>query len=260
MTRALVLVAAMVAVAGAYPMTLPVRTAAQRAAIEQAFRARNREHWITVEVDARGFVSHAVTDDPNLVPSAQWTASDLERIRSFLRGNIDLTGIGARVIADVEQDGVLIYGLHGARLAKISLERVVELGHPPELEIRSSFEIAGTPSLEPEAVTRTLVGTSVQDRTDYGKGRPMFTRKRTLVLRAADIHTYSVVHADGARVRVLYCSEPRVDPLPADPGWGDVSLVGQHFEPSVLRIVDAITGERLAIAAASCDALSNVRD
>ena len=258
--RALALVCALVATADAYPMIVPVRTDVERAAIAQAFRARNREHWITVEVDARGFVSHIVTDDPNLVPSPQWTASDLTRIRSFLRGNVDFTGIGPRVIADLEQDGVLIFGHHGARLAKISLDRVVDLGHPPMLEIRSSFEIVGTPALEPEAITKALVGTAVHELAEYGKGRTMFTRRRTLVLRAADIHTHSVVHAEGASVRVIYCSEPRIDALPPDAGWGDVGLVGQHFEPAVLRLVDAMTGERLAIPARTCDELSNVRD
>ena len=258
--RALALVLAMVATAGAYPMTVPLRTAGQRVAIEQAFRARNREHWITVEVDARGFVSHLVTDDPNLVPSAAWTPGELGRVRSFLRGNVDLIGIGPRVIADLEQDGVLIYGLRGARLAKISLEREVSLGHPPELEIRSSFEITGTPAVDPQAITSALVGASVLERTDYGKGHTMFTRQRTLALRTGDVSTKSVVHADGARVRVVFCSEPRVEPLPPDPGWGDVAVLGQRFEPSVLRVIDAITGERLALAARSCDELSNVRD
>jgi len=258
--RALAIVLALVATADAYPMTIPLRSDVERAAIAQAFRARNREHWITVEVDARGFVDHIVTDDPNLVPSPQWTPSDLARIRSFLRGNVDFTGIGPRVIGELEQEGVFLFGRRGARLAKISLDRVVDRGHAPMLEIRSSFEIIGTPALEPEAITKALVGTEVRELAEYGKGRTMFTRRRTLALRAADIRTHSVVHAEGASVRLLYCSEPRVDALPPDPGWGDVALVGQHFEPGVLRVVDAITGERLAIAARTCDELSNVRN
>jgi hypothetical protein len=258
--RALAIVAALAASAAAYPMVAPVRTAIERAAIAQAFRARNRERWITVEVDARGFVNHLVTDDPNLVPSAAWTPSDLERIRSFLRGNIDFTGIGPRVIADLEQDGVLLYGLHGARLAKISLDRTVRPAQTTTLEIRASFEIAGTPALTPEAAAAKLAGTSVGELAEYGKGHPMFTRTRTIALRAEDIHTTSVVHADGDRIRLVYCSEPRVLALPPDPGWGDVALVGQHFDPPVLRVVDAITGEHLALVARSCDELANVRD
>ena len=159
--RALALVLALAGSAAAYPMIVPVRTSIERAAIAQAFRARNREHWITVEVDARGFVNHVITDDPNLVPSLAWTPGDVDRIRSFLRGNTDLTGIGPRVIADLEPDGVLLFGRRGARLAEISLERNADPGQPPTLEIRSRFEIAGTPVVDRDALTAALVGTTV---------------------------------------------------------------------------------------------------
>ena len=88
----------------------------------------------------------------------------------------------------------------------------------------------------------------------------MFSRRRTLTLHADNIYTHSVTHADGDWIRVVFRSEPR-DQAPApDPGWGDVALVAQHFEPGVLRIVDAITGERLAFPAKTCDELANVRD
>jgi hypothetical protein len=247
--------------AAAYPMVLPVRSEARRAAIAQAFRARNREHWITVEVDARGFVTHAITDDPNLVPSPAWSPSDLERIRSFLRGNVELTGIGPRVIADIDQEGVLLFGRHGARLAKIDLERVAEPGKPPQLEIRAAFEIEGTPAVDRDDLTKTLAGTQVVEIDDYGKDdRTMFTRRRTVALREVDIRTTAVAHADGDRVRLVFCSEPKLTAAPADPAWGDVALVGQRFEPALIHVVDAITAERLTLSAKSCDALSNVRE
>ncbi len=223
-------------------------------------RARNREHWITVEVDARGFVNHVITDDPNLVPSLAWTPGDMDRIRSFLRGNIDLTGIGPRVIADLEPNGMMIFGRRGARLATISLERNTDPGQPPTLEIRSMFEIAGTPVIDRDAVTAALVGTTVGELAEYGTDHTMFSRRRTITLRADDIHTRSIVHADGDRVRVLFCSEPKLAAQPPDPGWGDIALVAQHFEPSVLRVVDAITGERVTPPAKTCDELANVRD
>jgi|HubBroStandDraft_6_1064221.scaffolds.fasta_scaffold05072_8 hypothetical protein len=259
--RALALVLALASSAAAYPMVAPVRTPVERAAIAQAFRARNREHWLTVDVDARGFVNHIITDDPNLVPSVAWTPADMERIRSFLRGNIDFTGIGQRVIADLEPDGVLIFGARGARLAQISLERnAIFNGQPPTLEIRSTFEIAGTPSVERDAVTAALVGTTVGELAEYGTDHTMFSRRRAITLRAEDIKTRSVIHADGDRVRVLYCSEPKLAAQPPDPGWGDIALVAQHFDPSVLRVVDAITGERLTPPAKTCDELANVRD
>jgi hypothetical protein len=257
--RALAILVALTTSAAAYPMIAPLRSEAQRAAIVQAFRARNREHWLTVEVDKRGFVDHIVTDDPNLVPSPQWTASELERIRSFLRGNVDFTGIGPRVIADLEQDGVLIYGMHGARLAKISLDRDT-LSGKPTLEIRAAFEIVGTPVITPEQAAAKVAGASVRELASYGKARTMFTRTRSLVLRAADIRTTSIVHADGDRVRVVFCSEPHVDALAADPSWGDVALLEQRFEPAILRVTDAISGEVLATPARNCDALGNVRE
>ena len=256
--RSVAILLALAGSAAAYPMILPLRTKVERAAVEQAFRARNREHWITVEVDARGFVDHVVTDDPNLVPSAAWTPDDLARIRSFLRGNVDLTGIGPRVIAELQQDGVLLFGLHGARLAKISLDR--DPGQPPRLEIRSSFEIAATPTVTRDAVAAKLAGTTVTELTGYGHDRTMFTRRRAVTLRTGDVHTTSIVHADGDRIRLLFCSEPHLDALPPDPSWGNVALIEQRFEPAALVIVDAVTGARVAPSVRTCDALSNVRD
>jgi hypothetical protein len=257
--RALAIIVALTTTVAAYPMLAPLRTEAQRAAIAQAFRARNREHWLTVEVDPRGFVNHVITDDPGLVPSPQWTASDLERIRSFLRGNVDFTGIGPRVIADLEQAGLLLYGVRGARLAKISLERNLDSGQPT-LEIRAAFEIVGAPAITPEQAAARVAGARVRELDSYGKVRTMFTRTRSLVLRAAEIRTTSVVHADGDRVRVVFCSEPHVDALPADPSWGDVGLLAQQLEPAILGVVDAISGEALPTSARNCDALGNVRN
>jgi hypothetical protein len=260
MRAAAAIVIGLAGTAAAYPLILPVRTAVERAAIEQAFRARNREHWITVEVDARGFVTHAITDDPNLVPSPAWTPSDFERIRSFLRGNVDFTGIGPRVIADVEHEGLFLFGRRGARLATIEVERVADPGQPAQLEIHATFEIPGTPAVDRDDLTKSLVGTQVVEIDDYGKdGRTMFTRRRTVTLREPDIHTVAFAHADGDRVRLVFCSEPKLAAPPPDPGWGDVALVGQRFEPALLHVVDAMTAERLKLSAKTCDALSNVR-
>ena len=257
--RALSVLVALTTSAAAYPMIVPLRSDAQRAAIAQAFRARNREHWLIVEVDKHGFVDHVVTDDPNLVPSPQWTAGELERIRSFLRGNVDFTGIGPRVIGELEHYGVLLYGVHGLRLATISLDRDTTSGKPT-LEIRATFEIVATPTITPEQATAKVAGASVREVASYGKARTMFTRTRSLVLRATDIRTTGIVHADGDRVRVVFCSEPHVDALPADPSWGDVALLEQRFEPAILRVTDAVSGDVLPTSARNCAALGNVRE
>jgi hypothetical protein len=254
--RAFAVVLALAGSAAAYPMIVPTRTPVERAAIEQALRTRNREHWITVEVDTRGFVSHIVTDDPNLVPSAAWTPSDLARIRSFLRGNIDLTGIGPRVIDELQQDGVFLYGVRGAHLATISLDRNTDPGHPPELEIHASFEVMAAPTMSRDQLATRLVGTTVTEHAGYGRDRTMFTRTRSITVRAEDVHTTTAIHADGDRVHALFCAEVRIDALPPDPGWGDVTLVAQWFEHGAIA-VDAVTGDR--VPATTCRALSNVR-
>lgn len=236
--------------AAAYPLNLPTKPAAELAKVEETFRARNPQHWTAVDLDRRGFVRRAVTDDADLV------AMDVTVIRDLLRTNADLFGIDAADADRVGSNGssnMLVYAdeVGMAHLVEIAVTRTGDT-----LEIAVKFRTRITPKVTMDDVLARVLGKdyavivtepppSLIDCAMQPGGRA--NCKRRGPVRRPDRFTATVdnvraetsLFARGSTIRLVHCIDVEPDPRVTAP-----HPIGNA--PALPLVVDAVTGAKVS--------------
>lgn len=268
------------------PAKLPKVSAAAVAKREAEFRKRNTQAWSTVEVDQRGFIKHAVTDDPALVPNvssanhiATWPAADDAKLRDFLRANADLFGIDAADVDRLPPGGshlLLVDTIGGAILGEINIQYLAFPNRPPRLDITVMFRVHAKPKLTEDDVAKRVIGAKYADTVGYaepphrdcamtplgGAGCKMpilHTIHQDVTIAKPDVRVVTWLWNDNDTLRLVTCIDAAdVGAPPADPAWGkDVgaaehALVPQGHAPQLPLVVDAVTGDTIATHVKNC--------
>jgi hypothetical protein len=277
--------------APSYPVVVPLRSKAFVAAREAEFRKRNPQRWSTVEVNARGFVSHVHTDDPALVPEIhkepngwwRWTDPSLDRVRALLRRNADLFGIDRAMIDRIDARSLVVTDVvDTALVGEIVLQRFALADHPAELDITTMFSVHLEPKFSIAEATKRVIGRSYEETDGFG-APPMIDcamtpagaagcktpvvqrQKRDVTLAAGDLRTVTWLHADSDRIRLVRCIDAgNLAPMqPGKPGLGlnERSFAPLDHAPALPLVVDAVTGAEIDLHVTDCftSGLSNVR-
>jgi hypothetical protein len=243
-------VLAMSRIAAAYPLVLPRKPAGELTRVEEAFRARNPQHWTAIDLDPRGFVRRAVTDDAGLV------AMDVQGIRDLLRTNADLFGIDA---ADADRLGsngssnllVAVDEVGMAHLVEIVVTRT-----DAALEIAVKFRTHITPKVSMDDVLARVLGKDYAvtapdplpsqidcamqsgGRANCKRQRPVRRRHR-FTATVEDVRAVTSLFARGDRIRLVHCIDVEPDPRVSSP-----HPIGGA--PALPLVVDAVTGAKVA--------------
>lgn len=260
------------------PAKIPLRSAAERAQRVAEFRARNHCRWQLVEADRHGFISHAITEDPAIVPASYaFTPAQAKRIYALLRANADLFGIAPANIDAMEKRHTYLYST-GASIAMGELD--VEYlpasgGSHAHLEIRAYFEVTAQPKLSESDVAARVIGATYHDKIGYAAPPPRdcgmtprgpadcvmpieHTRERDVTLARRDLRTDTWLYADGDTMRLVGCVDASMlGGPPADPSWGDIgpshhALTPLHGAPGLPLVVDLVTGQVVATHLPAC--------
>jgi hypothetical protein len=295
-SRILALLLALTGAASAYPMVLAKQSPQVRAAHEAEFRKRNPQRFSKVEINARGFVDHVVTDDPALVPATSsghgvawaWSDSDVVKIRDFLRANADLFGIDPAALDRLhggEPSLLVVDAAGGATLGEINVQHFAQANHAPLLDITVMFWVAATPTHSEQEIAQRVIGSSYSATTGYAKPpmrdcamtpkgaagcktRVEHTRQRELKLGPTDVRTVTWLVPDGDKIRLVTCVDAGTlsDPQAAS-SWQGLApstrtLAPRGTAPQLPLLVDAVTGELVKLRIHDCHdpVFTSIRD
>lgn len=235
--------------AAAYPVVMPKKPAAELAKVEEAFRARNPQHWTAVDLDPRGFVRRAVTDDADLV------AMDIKVLRELLRTNADLFGIDAADADHLGSNGSSNQFIYLDDLPTPPLVGITVARNGNSLEIVVAFRVHITQKLTLDDVSARVLGKEYvvavteppRVRIDCamqpgGKAncKPIGGTKPVRFTATVDnVRTVTSLFARGNSIRLVHCID--VEPAPHVTAPRPIGRA-----PALPLVIDAVTGAKVA--------------
>ena len=282
MTRfACLLLVAAAAVAGAtpapvYPVVIPTQTAAQIAQREAAFRAKNPQHWTTLQFDAQGYLSSAYSDDPAL------SAAALPELREFARRNAEFFHMEPAMADQIATLPNGIIEIVDAPDNSVHGEIVFGHGTPkqPMFGVTALYFVGVTAKIPVEDVVKRVAGKPYTEVTTFsdpphldcgmmpGGGNcastVIATERRDISPAAKDVTVQTVLYRDGDQIRLVRCVDLQaIKPFPDAAAhhahaWGR-TYVAKSGAAALPLVVDAVTGETLALKVDSCNQVRNFR-
>lgn len=236
--------------------------------------------WLTIDTDARGFVTHVVTEDRTIVPAStgKLEATDLGRVRALLLRDADLFGIDPAALGTFQVTGSCAARIDH-EVENVSLGRVVMACEPAASGVRLSIEITPwldlAPRLDSDQAARQVLGARYLETWDTrivpprdchaGErcGHARVQRSRSVVeLSWDELSVTSIAIVDRGRIRVVHCFDttwtlPRGAPM--SPSRSRlISVVPLRGAPVPPIVIDAVTGQRLPLHPRTCAALQPV--